>query len=56
MILPAEKLTMPGKYWARIPGRTDWFIMELKRPEHIREQDQMAGFEFKLIDKPTDSG
>lgn len=52
MILPAEKLTLPGKYWARVPGRTGWFVMDIKRPEQIREQDQMAGFEFKLIDKP----
>ena len=54
-MIPAKDITEPGKYWARVPGRTDWFIMDIKRPEHIREQDQMAGFEFKLIDKPGDS-
>lgn len=48
MILPAEKLTLPGKYWARVPGRTDWFIMDLKRVD----PDQMAGFEFKPILPP----
>ena len=48
MILPAEELTMPGKYWARVPGRTDWFIMDLKRID----PDQMAGFEFKPIMPP----
>ena len=52
MILPAEKVTMPGEYWARVPGRTDWFIMDIKRPEQIREQDQMVGFEFKPILPP----
>ena len=35
--------TVPGKYWARVPGRTDWFIMDIKRVD----PDQMAGFEFK---------
>ena len=43
MILPAEKLTLPGKYWARVPGITDWFLLDLKRVD----PEQMVGFEFK---------
>ena len=43
MILPAEKLTLPGKYWARVPGRTDWFLLDLKSVD----PEQMVGFEFK---------
>ena len=48
MILPAEKLTLTGKYWARVPGRTDWFVLDLKRVD----PDQMAGLEFKPIPPP----
>ena len=43
MILPAEKLTLPGKYWARVPGRTDWFLLDLKSVD----PDQLVGLEFK---------
>jgi hypothetical protein len=53
VIVNAEQLTEPGAYWARVPHRTDWFLMTVSRPEHIREQDQMAGFEFMKIDKPA---
>ena len=48
MILPAEKLTLTGKYWARVPGLTDWFLLDLKRVD----PDQMVGLEFKPILPP----
>ena len=46
-------MTLTGKYWARVPGRTDWFLLDLKRVD----PDQMAGLEFlPFIGSPLDVG
>lgn len=45
-------LVAPGAYWARLRGRTDWFIIQINTPGHRYGSHAMEGFDFARVAKP----
>jgi len=53
--LTYEELTEVGHYWVRIPGHTDWFVLEVKAFDVKYGKGAGKEFEYIKIPSPEDS-
>lgn len=45
-------VVLPGLYWARLPGVTQWFTVDIQNPASRYGENALQGFEFVKVSPP----